>query len=57
MMVVEKNGIKITVRDDNQLVAFLNNGWQNIEAEKVSFQEEIKEASGTGKMKNHSNRN
>ena len=27
-MVVEKNGIKMTARDKNQLAAFLNNGWK-----------------------------
>ena len=27
-MVVEKNKIEITVRDKNQLAAFLNNGWK-----------------------------
>ena len=27
-MVVEKNKIEMTVRDKNQLAAFLNNGWK-----------------------------
>lgn len=28
MVTVEKNGIKMTAKDNNQLAAFLNNGWE-----------------------------
>ena len=35
MVEVRKNGIKMTVRDNNQLSAFLNNGWKKVTAEEV----------------------
>lgn len=33
-VVVEKNGIKMRAKDDNQLAAFLNNGWKKVEDDK-----------------------
>ena len=33
MVTVEKNGVKMTAKDKNQLAAFLNNGWKKIEPE------------------------
>ena len=35
MIKVVKNNIVMKLRDDNQLVAFINNGWQILEQEKT----------------------
>ena len=45
MVTVEKNGVKMTAKDDNQLAAFLNNGWKKVEAEKST-------STGAGKTQN-----
>ena len=44
MVTVEKNGVKMTAKDENQLAAFLNNGWKKVETEKSGSA-----TSGTGK--------
>lgn len=36
MVTVEKNGVKITAKDKNQLAAFLNNGWKKAEPDKTN---------------------
>ena len=50
MVTVEKNGIKMTAKDKNQLAAFLNNGWKQVESGKSdSTKQPTSVNDGTGK--------